>query len=162
VWVSTASLHVPSVVHHAASYIWQMQTTTHNCIIRSFQRNSQSTPYSHFARIPLLSIWTASTTNWSYSFFCVTLFMLWVDDFVLCSACSFVGLVPEPEIIDDEPKALKELYHTGYKWRKHNIFYDEWMTYFCDSGHDCLLFVLCSEMIQKVTMPVNTLPTLLL
>ena len=38
---------------------------------------------------------------------------------------NFVGLIPEPPEADDEPKELKALYHSGYKWRRHNIFYDE-------------------------------------
>jgi len=39
----------------------------------------------------------------------------------------FVGLIPEPEVVDDnESKELKSLYHTGYKWRKNNIFYDDY------------------------------------
>jgi len=52
---------------------------------------------------------------------------------VLCSASkflvldNFVGLIPEPEILDDnESKDLKALYHSGYKWRKFKIFYDDY------------------------------------
>lgn len=39
----------------------------------------------------------------------------------------YAGLIPEPEVVDDnESKEMKALYHTGYKWRKFNIFYDEY------------------------------------
>lgn len=39
----------------------------------------------------------------------------------------YAGLIPEPEICDDnESRDLKALYHTGYKWRKFKIFYDDY------------------------------------
>jgi len=39
---------------------------------------------------------------------------------------NFVGLIPEPEYDDSESKELKSLYHTGYRWRKNKIFYDDY------------------------------------
>ena len=65
---------------------------------------------------------------------CSNIINVWHDLQYLLPLCAckflvidnFVGLIPEPEVVDDnESKDLKMLYHTGYKWRKHNIFYDE-------------------------------------
>jgi len=37
---------------------------------------------------------------------------------------NFVGLIPEPPLEENIEQRL-ELWHTGFKWRRHNIFYDE-------------------------------------
>jgi len=44
----------------------------------------------------------------------------------MITVLNFVGLIPEP---DPEPEENIEqprhLWDSGYKWRRHNIFYDE-------------------------------------
>jgi len=37
---------------------------------------------------------------------------------------NFVGLIPEP-LLEDNIEQRLELWHSGFKWRKFNIFYDE-------------------------------------
>ena len=35
-----------------------------------------------------------------------------------------VGLIPEPPL-EENIEQRRELWHSGFKWRKHNIYYDE-------------------------------------